>query len=281
MRKTLLDCDKLKESSIEYRPGTVEGVDLREPFVMDSMNGAVPPEAYEKDKTLKTGMRKVTIPDLPSMKKMFFLHHRGELIAKLQALVDMGVLQKIVGYEFLEQRFVETACDKLGISAQIIQLDKLTRGQAETAMFASELWVANEPLLIYNIDTYVEPGQLRAELIRGAGFIPCFTAEGTHWSFVKLGDGNKAVEVREKVRISDHCSIGAYYFESARLSTELYADFYSGDTGHVEQYIAPIYNLLIERGAAVYIQDIPAEFVHVLGTPAEVAAFAGGGDGDV
>ena len=110
MRKTLLDCDKLKESSIEYRPGTVEGVDLREPFVMDSMNGAVPPEAYEKDKTLKTGMRKVTIPDLPSMKKMFFMHHRGELIAKLQALVDMGVLQKIVGYEFLEQRFNRSNC---------------------------------------------------------------------------------------------------------------------------------------------------------------------------
>ena len=110
MRKTLLDCDKLKESSIEYRPGTVEGVDLREPFVMDSMNGAVPPEAYEKDKTLKPGMRKVTIPDLPSMTKMFFIHHRNDLIAKLQDLADMGVLQKIVGYEFLKQRFNRGNC---------------------------------------------------------------------------------------------------------------------------------------------------------------------------
>lgn len=177
--------------------------------------------------------------------------------------------------------FIKTTCGKLGISAQIIQLENLTRGQAETAMFASELWVADEPLLIYNIDTYVEPGQLRAEQIRGAGFIPCFTTEGTHWSFVKLGDDGKAVEVREKVRISDHCSIGAYYFESARLYAELYADFYGGDMGRVEQYIAPIYNVLIERGAAVYIEDISAEFVHVLGTPAEVAAFASGGGGNV
>lgn len=172
--------------------------------------------------------------------------------------------------------FIKSSCAKLGIDAKIIELDKLTRGQAETAMFASKFWAVDEPLLIYNIDTYVEPGQLRPELLRGAGFIPCFTAEGTHWSFVKLGEDGKAVEVREKERISNHCSIGAYYFESARLYSELYENFYRSDSGRVEQYIAPIYNLLIARGADVFIQDIAAEFVHVLGTPAEVETFAGG-----
>jgi hypothetical protein len=167
----------------------------------------------------------------------------------------------------------------MGIDGKIIELDKVTRGQAETAMFASKLWNADEPLLIYNIDTYVEPGHLRAELIRGEGFIPCFTDEGTHWSFVKIDADGKAVEVREKERISNHCSIGAYYFKSARLYSELYTSFYSDDSVHAEQYIALIYNLLIKRGAAVYIQDLPQEFVHVLGTPAEVEIFTrGGGD---
>ena len=177
--------------------------------------------------------------------------------------------------------FINATCGKMGIDAKIVQLEKLTRGQAETAMFASKLWIADEPLLIYNIDTYVEPGQLRQEFLRGAGFIPCFTAEGTHWSFVKLDADGKAVEVREKERISNHCSIGAYYFQSARLYADLYENFYGDDSGHVEQYIAPIYNLLIERGADVFIQEIDAEFVHVLGTPAEVALFASGGRGDV
>lgn len=173
--------------------------------------------------------------------------------------------------------FISAKCAALGIDAKIIELDKLTRGQAETAMFASKFWQADAPLMIYNIDTYVETGQLRAELIHGAGFIPCFTAAGTHWSFVRLDETGKAVEVLEKIRISNHCSIGAYYFESARLYAELYKDFYGNDSGRVEQYIAPIYNLLIVRGAEVYIQDIPAEFVHVLGTPAEVETFARGG----
>lgn len=177
--------------------------------------------------------------------------------------------------------FILKSCAALNIDAKIIELEKLTRGQAETAMFASKFWTEDEPLMIYNIDTYVEPGQLKPELIRGAGFIPCFTAAGTHWSFVKLDESGKAVEVREKQRISNHCSIGAYYFESANLYTKLYKNFYGNYSGRVEQYIAPIYNLLIKRGAAVYIQDIPAEFVHVLGTPAEVELFARGGVDDV
>ena len=177
--------------------------------------------------------------------------------------------------------FIKKSCAALSIDAKIIELEKLTRGQAETAMFAEKFWSEDEPLLIYNIDTYVEPNHLRKEFIRGEGFIPCFTAEGTHWSFVKLDDGGKAIEVREKQRISKHCSIGAYYFKTAKLYAELYKNFYAEDSGRVEQYIAPIYNLLIKRGAAVYIQDIPAEFVHVLGTPAEVETFADGGADNV
>ena len=131
--------------------------------------------------------------------------------------------------------FIQTSCAKLGIDVRIIELENLTRGQAETAMFASKFWAAEEPLMIYNIDTYVEPGQLKPELIRGEGFIPCFAAQGTHWSFVKLGADAKAVEVREKQRISNHCSIGAYYFQSAKLYAELYKNFYADNSGRVEQ----------------------------------------------
>ena len=133
--------------------------------------------------------------------------------------------------------FINAACDRMGIDAKIIQLEKLTRGQAETAMFASKFWSVDEPLLIYNIDTYVEPGQLRPELLHGAGFIPCFTAEGTHWSFVKLDASGKAVEVREKERISNHCSIGAYYFQSARLYADLYENFCHGFIAVVKRHV--------------------------------------------
>ena len=116
---------------------------------------------------------------------------------------------------------------------------------------------------------------MRTEEIDGDGFIPCFQAEGTHWSFVKIDDSGKAIEVREKERISDYCSIGAYYFKSAGLYSELYEEYYSGGK-HLEKnekYVAPLYNLMITKNMDVRIQILNKNKVHVLGTPEELIAF--------
>lgn len=79
-----------------------------------------------------------------------------------------------------------------------MEIDYLTSGQAETALLAGKVWDPDSELLIYNIDTYVEEGLLRIQDICGDGFIPCFTAPGKQWSFVRLDDTGRAVEVREK-----------------------------------------------------------------------------------
>ena len=114
--------------------------------------------------------------------------------------------------------------------------------------------------------------------VKGNGFIPCFKAEGEHWSFVRLGENGRAAEVREKKRISDNCTIGAYYFRSCELYENLYRAHYgegAGDSHLVngEKYIAPLYNALIAQGGEVRIADIPRGKVHVLGTPEELRAF--------
>ena len=177
------------------------------------------------------------------------------------------------------KNFIEKMCEKAGICKyRVLEIKNLTRGQAETAMMAADCWQEEEPLYIYNIDTYVERGELSSEIIKGDGFIPCFEAEGDHWSFVRLNNVGKAVEVREKKRISRHCSIGAYYFRTCKLYVELYRKIYE-ELGYLEKgerYIAPMYNLLIEQGGEVYIQDIPSPKVHVLGTPEEVQSFEEG-----
>ena len=173
--------------------------------------------------------------------------------------------------------FIRSICSQMGINnLQIVELAAITRGQAETAMQAASYWQEDEPLLVYNIDTYVERDIMNPSVMTGDGLIPCFQAPGNHWSFVKLGnDGEKAIEVREKERISNNCSIGAYYFRSCRLYMDLYKELYEkkGYLEKGERYIAPMYNGLIEKGGAVYIQDIPSEKVHVLGTPEEVKCF--------
>lgn len=174
--------------------------------------------------------------------------------------------------------FIESECNKIGIEHfEIIELDGLTRGQAETAKIAIPYCEKSVGTFIYNIDTYVEPFQMSKDKIVGDGFIPCFKASGDHWSFVKLDLDGDAVEVREKSRISDNCSIGAYYFRTAELYEDIYQALYvkEGYLEHGEQYIAPMYNWMIQQNMTVRIQDINSKYVHVLGTPEEVEIFRG------
>lgn len=197
----------------------------------------------------------------------------------MSSLTDFFALQNryifIVRKEDGARNFIESACRSLRISPiHIAELDAPTDGQATTTLYARDYWKEDDSLLIYNIDTYVEPYFMKAAEIQGDGFIPCFSAEGDHWSFVKLDEDGKAVEVREKKRISDHCTLGAYYFKTASLYVDLYNEYYAD--GHLEmseKYVAPLYNLLIQKGGVVRISTVDSKAVHVLGTPEELAVF--------
>jgi dTDP-glucose pyrophosphorylase len=172
--------------------------------------------------------------------------------------------------------FISSYCAKNGMTDYyIIELEKQTDGQATTAMMAQKYWGETEPLLIYNIDTFVEPGEMNSTQLKGDGFIPCFVGTGDHWSFVKLGEKEQAIEIREKKRISDFCTLGAYYFKSCSLYKKLYEEYYKDDSHNEkgEKYIAPLYSYLIELGGLIYISVVPKEKVHVLGTPEELNAY--------
>lgn len=157
--------------------------------------------------------------------------------------------------------------------ADILELDHVTDGQATTCMLALQHCAFDKPILIYNIDTYVEAYAMKYNDISGYGHIPCFHAEGTHWSFVKTDESGRVTEVREKVRISDNCSLGAYYFSSAGLYKSIYEEFYAGSKAKTEKYIAPMYSRMIEKGLTVTMSLVDPEKVHVLGTPEELETF--------
>lgn len=173
--------------------------------------------------------------------------------------------------------FIKLECSKMSISDyHIIEIDYMTDGQATTALLAEKHWKDNDPLLIYNIDTYVEEGELLKSHIKGDGFIPCFVGQGDHWSFVKLDNNNdKAVEVREKQRISDNCTLGAYYFRSCNLYKGIYDSYYADGSNieKSEKYVAPLYNSMINKKYDVYISIVNSKKIHVLGTPKELELF--------
>ena len=172
--------------------------------------------------------------------------------------------------------FIKKQCLKYNIeNIDIVEVDYLTDGQATTGMLAIPYCNPDEAILVYNIDTYVEPGEMKYEALKGEGHIPCFHAAGTHWSFAKIDDNGKVIEVSEKVRISNNCTLGAYYFSSAKLYKELYDEYYAYNKNIIknEKYIAPLYNLMIKKGMDITISLIDYEKVHVLGTPDELTAF--------
>jgi hypothetical protein len=176
--------------------------------------------------------------------------------------------------------FVRREAGPFGVSnPSILELGHVTDGQATTVLLTLPLLRARDPnasLAIYNIDTYVEPSALHPQDIKGDGWIPCFPGAGDAWSFFRTDAEGRVLEAREKSRISEHCSIGLYYFASIDLYERTYREYYESGRAHGqrERYVAPMYQHLVEAGASLWVQRVPRAAVHPLGTPEEVEAFA-------
>ena len=164
---------------------------------------------------------------------------------------------------------IRGAVENVGfIKHEVVLLESTTRGQAETAIFAEPLFREDDSILIFNTDTFIEPQALTPNLIRGDGWIPTFSAPGDKWSFVEALNDGLAVRTAEKVRISDHCSVGLYYFSSFSE----FADLARKSSWENEQYVAPLYNKWIAAGHKTYIHELDETAVTVLGTPEDLEA---------
>lgn len=157
----------------------------------------------------------------------------------------------------------------------IVALDEVTQGQACTVLTARQ-WIDNdEPLLIFNADTYC-PTTIAAAA-RGfgpqtAGILDLFAAPGDKWSFARLGADDRVLETAEKRRISDWASTGLYYFRrGGDFVRHAQAMIDANDRSGNEFYVAPIYNRLIAAGEDVRGNRV--DEVWVLGTPQDLAHF--------
>lgn len=174
--------------------------------------------------------------------------------------------------------FIKQQSAELGIvEHRLVELPALTDGQATSALRALDGVADDAPMVVYNIDTLVEPRALNPADLRDDGWVPCFPGAGDAWSFVRADDAGRIVEVREKVRISPHATVGLYGFGGVGLYRQTYEEFYADPANleRGERYIAPMYNHLVSAGRAAWMTTVPRDAVHPLGTPAEVDAFAG------
>lgn len=174
--------------------------------------------------------------------------------------------------------FLRSNVRRLPISdVRILQLEEVTDGQATSAYESRDLWRLDAPLLIYNIDTYIDPNELAPGLIRRGsdGWLPCARLSGSHWSFVALAEDGWAVDVAEKERISDYASLGLYWFARAGDFVAAYEHMAGEADGWAkgERYVAPLYKHVLRSGGKVSISVLPASAVGALGTPGELESF--------
>jgi NDP-sugar pyrophosphorylase family protein len=157
----------------------------------------------------------------------------------------------------------------------IVPLAEVTEGQACTVLKCRELINTDEPLLIFNADTYC-PTTLRAMIERlgpnADGILDVFRAAGDKWSFALVGDEDRVLETAEKKRISEWATTGLYYFRhGADFVRHAEAMIAANERSNNEFYVAPVYNRLIAAGGRVYANKI--DKVWVLGTPEDLAQF--------
>lgn len=153
-------------------------------------------------------------------------------------------------------------------------IDKLTRGQSETACLAKHLIDLSQPLLIFNIDTQFSSSSLEKNLLRKNtdGVLGAFYSEEPRFSFAALNNEGFVTKTAEKEVISSNALTGLYHFTFPEDFFEAAESAFSkNETTKGEFYIAPLYNHLINKGRKLIVDM--ADEVNILGTPEELELF--------
>jgi dTDP-glucose pyrophosphorylase len=157
---------------------------------------------------------------------------------------------------------------------ELVEIQELTRGQAETAYLAlSEVDDSNE-LLIFNIDTFhLDLRLMHFDSVYQDcdGIIEVFYGNGSQWSYAEVKD-NLVVRTKEKEQISNFASNGMYYFKSVGLYKDVFNEAKVQPNIVSELYVAPMYNIIIKRGGMVKVSEIRSANLVFCGTPEEYEA---------
>jgi hypothetical protein len=159
-------------------------------------------------------------------------------------------------------------------SFELLDLKKLTMGQAETAAIAIETYKLFGPITIVNIDTLYSnwTGIDYAEKPLIDGYLDVTKWSGNNWSFIKNNLTGRVFEIAEKSRISDLTSTGLYSFKSGKvfldyqksIEKEIGCNQYLG-----EYFVSAVYKKMISDGLHIHSREIDKKNLKLFGTPQE------------
>ncbi|NBY19292.1 hypothetical protein EBQ74_03400 [bacterium] len=162
--------------------------------------------------------------------------------------------------------------------SQIVPVLKTTEGAACTVLLGVDKLNPSQPLVLANSDQWIDApiDDFIEDAINSGcdGSIMTFKATEDKWSYARLNKMGRVVEVAEKVPISEHATVGIYYFKHAQ-------DFIDGAFSMIKKdirtkgefYVCPVYNELISTNKRIKIFEIEKEKMHGLGTPEDLETF--------
>ena len=164
-------------------------------------------------------------------------------------------------------------------NCEIVEIDSVTEGAACTVLLAKELINNEDPLMIANSDQYVDCDidSYLDSMGESDGLIMTFEANDPKWSYCRLDENGEVCEVVEKEVVSNLATVGIYNFRRG-------CDFVEAAELMIEQdlrvngefYVAPAYNLMIQKGAKVRTHSIGKrgkQCMFGLGTPVDFEYF--------
>ena len=164
----------------------------------------------------------------------------------------------------------------LSNNAEILRLEEMTRGAAETCYMAREMMNPEAPLMLLDCDMYFESEDFLKALwsccqgnFDAEGLLLTFEADKPRYSYAELDKDGVVQRTAEKEVISNHALAGAYVFAKARYFLETAAQLLAeGLEVHPrELYSSYLFNLLLQRGYKV--RSVPSTLHLSYGTPAE------------
>ena len=162
-------------------------------------------------------------------------------------------------------------------SYDVVILDDVTEGAAQTVLTAKHLINDDTPLMTMNSDQLVDWNV--EEMFERAqhydALIPCFYGEGNAWSYARTLDNGYVQEVAEKKQISNNATAGYYYWKKGSDFVK-YAEQMIKDNSRTngEFYVAPVYNWAVRDGKRIGVFMV--DKCYSLGTPEDLQEYLNG-----
>ena len=184
----------------------------------------------------------------------------------------------IVQKEHYEKYSLQHLLNLIAPGCNIVQVDGITEGAACTTLLAKEFIDNDEPLLMANSDQFVEwdSNETLYAFTNGNcdGGIITFPATHPKWSYAKLGEDGYVSEVAEKKPISEHATVGIYWWAKGSDYVKYAEQMIEKDIRvNNEYYVCPVFNEAIGDGKKVRIKEIEKEGMWGIGTPEDLNYF--------